>query len=196
MSIDAPAGPEYEIGRVLLSADQLALRVRELGAEITNDYADGDLVVLGVLKGAAMFITDLAREIELPLELEFMALSSYGAATKSSGVVRIMKDLDAPIEGRDVLVAEDMVDTGLTLSYLLANLAERNPRSLNVCALLVKPEAHKVEIDVKYAGFKIPNEFIVGYGLDYNERFRGLPDLATLNPAAASEPTLTPPAAG
>ena len=153
MSTDAPAGAEYEIGQVLLSTDQLAQRVRELGAAITQDYADGDLVVLGVLKGAAMFITDLAREIELSLELEFMALSSYGAGTKSSGVVRIMKDLDAPIEGRDVLVAEDMVDTGLTLSYLLANLRERNPRSLNVCALLVKPEAHKVEIDVKYAGF-------------------------------------------
>jgi hypoxanthine phosphoribosyltransferase len=189
VSIDAPPGAEYEIGNVLLSADQLAERVRQLGAEITHDYADGDLVVLGVLKGAAMFITDLAREIELPLELEFMALSSYGAATKSSGVVRIMKDLDAPIEGRDVLVAEDMVDTGLTLSYLLANLRERNPRSLNVCALLVKPEAHKVEIDVKYAGFEIPNEFIVGYGLDYNERFRGLPYIATLS-------LLTPPAAG
>jgi hypoxanthine phosphoribosyltransferase len=186
VSIDAKAGADTEIGQVLLSAEALARRVSELGAEITRDYAGKDLVVLGVLKGAAMFITDLAREISLPLELEFMALSSYGAATKSSGVVRVMKDLDAPIEGRDVLVAEDMVDTGLTLSYLLGHLRDRGPRSVEVCALLLKPEAHVVEIPVKYAGFAIPNEFIVGYGLDYNERYRGLPYIATLvTPAAA-----------
>jgi hypoxanthine phosphoribosyltransferase len=180
VSTDAPAGAENGIGRVLLSTEQLARRVGQLGAQITRDYAGKDLVVLGVLKGAAMFLTDLAREISLPLELEFMALSSYGAATKSSGVVRIMKDLDAPIEGRDVLVAEDMIDTGLTLSYLLGHLRDRQPRSLEICALLVKPEAHVVEIPVRYAGFEIPNEFIVGYGLDYNERYRGLPYIATL----------------
>jgi hypoxanthine phosphoribosyltransferase len=173
---------EQGIGRILLSEDQLRARVAGLGAAITADYAGTPrpLLVLGVLKGAAVFISDLSRHIELPLELEFMAVSSYGAATKSSGVVKILKDLDVPIEGRDVLVVEDMVDTGLTLSYLLRALRERQPRSLEVCALLVKPEAHVIRVPLRYVGFEIPNEFVIGYGLDYQERFRGLPYLATL----------------
>jgi hypoxanthine phosphoribosyltransferase len=139
-------------------------------------------VLLAILKGAVLFLSDLIREIRVPAEVDFMAVASYGSATKSSGVVRILKDLDEPIEGRDVLIVEDIVDTGLTLRYLLDILEDRGPRTLEVCALLSKPAARIVEVPVRYIGFEIPNEFVVGYGLDYRQRFRGLPYVVTLNP--------------
>jgi hypoxanthine phosphoribosyltransferase len=168
------------IGETLVPEDRLAQRVRELAAEISRDYADGDLLLVGVLKGAVFFLSDLMRHLEIPVEVDFMAVASYGSATKSSGVVRILKDLDAVIEGRDVLIVEDIVDSGLTLQYLLRNLAGRDPRSLEVCALLVKPERAKVELPTRYVGFEIPNRFAIGYGLDYAERYRNLPYVAAL----------------
>ena len=168
------------IGEILVPADDLANRVHELAAEISRDYAGKDLVLVGVLKGAVFFLSDLMRDLEVPVEVDFMAVASYGSATKSSGVVRILKDLDAVIEGRDVLIVEDIVDSGLTLQYLLRNLAGRNPRSLEVCALLIKPERRKVELQTRYVGFEIPNEFAIGYGLDYGERYRNLPFVAAL----------------
>jgi hypoxanthine phosphoribosyltransferase len=168
------------IGRTLVGKEELDRRVRELGAEVTRDYEQRDLFLLGILKGAVFFLSDLMRAIELPAEVDFMAVASYGAATKSSGVVQILKDVDQPVEGRDVLIVEDIVDTGLTLRYLLAYLEDRNPRSVEVCALLSKPAARVVEVPVKYVGFEIPNEFVVGYGLDFQQRFRGLPYVATL----------------
>jgi hypoxanthine phosphoribosyltransferase len=168
------------IGRVLVSEEELTRRVRELGAEISRDYAGRDLVLIGVLKGAVFFLSDLMRQMEPPVEVDFMAVSSYGSATKSSGVVRILKDLDSAIQGRDVLIVEDIVDSGLTLSYLLSSLRNRNPGTLEVCALLVKPDARVVDVPVSYVGFEIPNEFVVGYGLDYQQRYRGLPYVATL----------------
>jgi hypoxanthine phosphoribosyltransferase len=168
------------IGRVLVSTEELTRRVGELGAEISRDYAGRDVVLVGVLKGAVLFISDLMRQMDLTVEVDFMAVASYGSATKSSGVVRILKDLDCPIQGRDVLIVEDIVDSGLTLRYLLRSLRGRNPRSLEVCALLVKPEARVVEVPVRYVGFEIPNEFVIGYGLDYQQRYRGLPYVATL----------------
>jgi hypoxanthine phosphoribosyltransferase len=155
--------------------------VRELAAEISRDYADRDLVLIGVLKGAVFFLSDLMRQIEVPCEVDFMAVASYGSATKSSGVVRILKDLDAVIEGRDVLIVEDIVDSGLTLQYLLRNLGARNPRTLEVCALLTKPERRKVNLPTRYVGFEIPNRFVIGYGLDHGERYRNLPFVAVLN---------------
>jgi hypoxanthine phosphoribosyltransferase len=168
------------IGEILVTAEDLTRRVRELADEISRDYAGKDLVLIGVLKGAVFFLSDLMRHIEIPVEVDFMAVASYGSATKSSGVVRILKDLDAVIEGRDVLIVEDIVDSGLTLQYLLRNLAGRNPRSLEVCALLIKPERRKVDIPTRYVGFDIPNEFAIGYGLDYQERYRNLPYVAAL----------------
>ena len=168
------------IGDILVGAEELQRRVRELGAEISRDYADKDLVLIGVLKGAVFFVSDLMRRLEIPVEVDFMAVASYGSATKSSGVVRILKDLDAAIEGRDVLIVEDIVDSGLTLQYLLRNLAGRNPASLEVCALLIKPERRKVELKTKYVGFEIPNRFAIGYGLDHAERYRNLPYVAAL----------------
>ncbi len=168
------------IGETLVPQEQLASRVRELAGEISRDYAERDLVLVGVLKGAVFFLSDLMRALEIPVEVDFMAVASYGSATKSSGVVRILKDLDAAIEGRDVLIVEDIVDSGLTLQYLLRNLAGRNPRSLEVCALLVKPERQKVELPTRYVGFEIPNRFAIGYGLDYGERYRNLPYVAAL----------------
>ena len=170
------------IGRVLVSEEDLTRRVRELGAELTEAYASRDLVLIGVLKGAVLFVSDLMRQMDVSVELDFMAVSSYGSATKSSGVVRILKDLDSAIQGRDVLIVEDIVDTGLTLRYLLRSLRGRNPRTLEVCALLVKPDARVVDVPVKYVGFEIPNEFVVGYGLDYQQRYRGLPYVAILDP--------------
>ena len=155
-------------------------RVRELAAEISRDYDGKDLVLIGVLKGAVFFLSDLMRHLEIPVEVDFMAVASYGSATKSSGVVRILKDLDAAIEGRDVLIVEDIVDSGLTLQYLLRNLAGRNPRSLEVCALLIKPERQKVDLPTRYVGFEIPNRFAIGYGLDHAERYRNLPYVAAL----------------
>jgi len=168
------------IGETLVPEDRLAQRVRELAAEITRDYSGRDLLLVGVLKGAVFFLSDLMRHLEIPVEVDFMAVASYGSATRSSGVVRILKDLDAVIEGRDVLIVEDIVDSGLTLQYLLRNLAGRDPRSLEVCALLVKPERQKVELPTRYVGFEIPNRFAIGYGLDYDERYRNLPYVAAL----------------
>jgi hypoxanthine phosphoribosyltransferase len=173
------------IGDVLVTAEDLQRRVRELGAEISNDYAGRDLVMVGILKGAVLFLADLLRHISVPSEVDFMALSSYGSGTDSSGVVRILKDLDAPIEGRDVLIVEDIVDSGLTLHYLLRNLEARNPRSLEVCALLTKPERRRVDLPTRYVGFEIPNQFVIGYGLDYRQRYRNLPYVAVLNEPGA-----------
>ncbi len=168
------------IGEILVPAEDLARRVRELAGEISRDYRGKDLVLIGVLKGAVFFLSDLMRAIDIPCEVDFMAVASYGSATKSSGVVRILKDLDAVIEDRDVLIVEDIVDSGLTLQYLLRNLAGRQPRSLDVCALLIKPERQKVELQTRYVGFEIPNRFAIGYGLDYGERYRNLPYVAAL----------------
>jgi hypoxanthine phosphoribosyltransferase len=170
------------IGEILVSAEDLQRRVAQLGAEISRDYAGRDLILIGVLKGAVFFLSDLMRSLDIPCEVDFMAVASYGSATKSSGVVRILKDLDAVIEGRDVLIVEDIVDSGLTLQYLLRNLAGRNPRSLEVCALLIKPERQKVELQARYVGFEIPNRFAIGYGLDHAERYRNLPFVAALKP--------------
>jgi hypoxanthine phosphoribosyltransferase len=169
-----------EVGETLVGADELRRRVGELGAEISRDYAGRDLVLIGVLKGAVLFMADLMRELTIPCEIDFMAVSSYGSATDSSGVVRILKDLDIPIEGREVLIVEDIVDSGLTLSYLLRTLKARNPKSLEVCALLTKPERRKVDLPIRYVGFEIPNRFAIGYGLDHAEKFRNLPYVAVL----------------
>jgi hypoxanthine phosphoribosyltransferase len=169
------------IGEILVPADALNRRIRELADEVSHDYAGKDLVLIGVLKGAVFFLSDLMRHLTIPVEIDFMAVASYGSATRSSGVVRILKDLDAVIEGRDVLIVEDIVDSGLTLQYLLRNLAGRNPRSLEVCALLIKPERRKVELHTRYVGFEIPNRFAIGYGLDHGERYRNLPYVAALN---------------
>lgn len=178
-----------DIKSVLLTEEQIRARTAELGARIAHDYADcrgpangGDLLLVTVLKGAVLFVTDLARAIPLPTQFEFMAVSSYGSSTSSSGVVRILKDLDRDISDRDVLIVEDVVDSGLTLSWLLRNLATRRPRSLRVCTLLRKPDAVRTNVDIAYVGFDIPNEFVVGYGLDYLERYRDLPFIGTLDP--------------
>jgi hypoxanthine phosphoribosyltransferase len=168
------------IGEVLVQKDVLDHRVHQLGAEFSSDYEDHDLVLVGVLKGAVFFLSDLMRHIEIPCEVDFMAVASYGSSTDSSGVVRILKDLDASIEGRDVLIVEDIVDSGLTLQYLLRSLGARNPRSLEVCALLTKPERRKVDLPTRYVGFEIPNKFAIGYGLDHDERYRNLPFVAAL----------------
>jgi hypoxanthine phosphoribosyltransferase len=172
------AGVDARIGEVLVSADELQRRVSELGAEISRDYAGRSLLLVGVLKGAVFFLSDLMRFIEIPVEVDFMAVASYGSATDSSGVVRILKDLDVAIEGRDVLIVEDIVDSGLTLQYLIRNLGSRDPRTLEVCALLTKPERRKVDLPTRYVGFEIPDRFVVGYGLDYDERHRNLPYVA------------------
>ena len=169
-----------EIGEVLVSTEELQRRVAELGAELSRDYAGRDLVMVGVLKGAVLFIADLMRELTIPCEVDFMALSSYGSATDSSGVVRILKDLDASIENRDVLVVEDIIDSGLTLHYLMKNLHARSPRSLEVCSLLIKPERRRVELPIRYVGFEIPNRFAIGYGLDHAQRHRNLGYVAAL----------------
>jgi hypoxanthine phosphoribosyltransferase len=173
--------PDESIGEILVQADELQHRIRELGAEISRDYAGRDLLLIGVLKGAVFFLADLMREIEVPCEVDFMAVSSYGSSTDSSGVVRILKDLDAPLEGRDVLIVEDIVDSGLTLQYLMRTLQTRGPASLAVCALLTKPERRKAEVPARYVGFEIPDKFAIGYGLDYAERYRNLPYVATLS---------------
>jgi hypoxanthine phosphoribosyltransferase len=175
-----PVSGEPELGEVLVSAEDLKRRVVELGEEISRDYAGKSLLLVGVLKGAVFFLSDLMRYIDIPVEVDFMAVASYGSATDSSGVVRILKDLDAAIEGRDVLIVEDIVDSGLTLQYLLRNLGSRNPRTLEVCALLTKPERRKVDLPTRYVGFEIPDRFVVGYGLDYAERHRNLPFVAAL----------------
>ena len=177
-----------DIKSVLLSPEAVQGKVAELGAQVGTDYRgiiaenSQDLLLITVLKGAVFFVTDLARAIPVPTQLEFMAVSSYGSSTSSSGVVRILKDLDRDINDRDVLIVEDIVDSGLTLSWLLRNLATRHPRSLRVCALLRKPDAVRADVDISYVGFDIPNEFVVGYGLDYAERYRDLPFIGTLDP--------------
>jgi hypoxanthine phosphoribosyltransferase len=172
--------PEAHVGEILVQRDELEHRVRELAEEVSRDYADRELLLVGVLKGAVFFLSDLMRHLDVDCEVDFMAVSSYGSSTDSSGVVRILKDLDVSIEGRHVLIVEDIVDSGLTLSYLLRTLRARNPASLEVCALLTKPERRKVELPIRYVGFEIPNRFAIGYGLDHAERFRNLPFVAVL----------------
>ena len=172
---------EKAVTEILIEPDALQQRVAELGEEVSADYAGRDLLLVGVLKGAVFFLSDLMRFIEIPVEVDFMAVASYGSATDSSGVVRILKDLDAAIEGRDVLIVEDIVDSGLTLQYLLRNLGSRNPRTLEVCALLTKPERRKVDLPSRYVGFEIPDRFVVGYGLDHAEKYRNLPYVAVLD---------------
>jgi hypoxanthine phosphoribosyltransferase len=167
-----------DIGRVVVSEDELRGRIDALGKEITADYAGRPPLLVGVLKGAFVFMSDLSRAIDLPVEFDFMAVSSYGSATRSSGVVRIIKDLDLDLGGRDVIIVEDIVDSGLTLAYLRKNLAARNPATLEVCALLVKEGLQRIELDLRYVGFRIPPEFVVGYGLDVGERYRNLPYVA------------------
>lgn len=174
-----------DIERVVVSTTEIQEKIAELARKVEADYTDGDaspLLLVGVLKGAFVFMADFARELRFPAEVEFMAVSSYGSSTNSSGVVRILKDLDRDIAGRHVLVVEDIIDSGLTLSWLLRNLASRNPASVRVVALLRKPDAVKVPVEVPYVGFDIPNEFVVGYGLDYAERYRGLPFVGVLKP--------------
>jgi hypoxanthine phosphoribosyltransferase len=178
---------EHDIERILISGDEVQAKIRELGDRITEDYRGRDLLLVGVLKGAFVLMADLSRNVRLPLQFDFMAVSSYGVATKTSGVVRIMKDLDRDIEGKDVLLVEDIVDSGLTLAYLLRNLRARKPASLEVCALLRKPEVQQVSLDIKYKGFEIPPVFVVGYGLDFAEKYRNLPYVATLKPEAYAE---------
>jgi hypoxanthine phosphoribosyltransferase len=168
------------IGEILVQPDELKQRVRALGEQVTAEYSDRDLLLVGVLKGAVFFLADLMRHIDIPCEVDFMAVSSYGSATDSSGVVRILKDLDTAIEGRHVLIVEDIVDSGLTLQYLRRSLDARNPASLEVCALLTKPERRAVDEPARYVGFEIPNKFAIGYGLDHGERYRNLPFVAAL----------------
>jgi hypoxanthine phosphoribosyltransferase len=175
---------ESAVGEVLIDKEALSARIAELGAEISTDYAGRDLLLIGVLKGAVFFMADLMRKLTIPCEVDFMAISSYGASTDSSGVVRILKDLDINIDGRDVLVVEDIIDSGLTLSYLIRNLESRNPASLEICALLTKPDRREIDVHVRYTGFEIPNEFVIGYGLDFGERYRNLPYVAVFDPDA------------
>ena len=172
---------------VLITQEQLSKRTTELAAQIDADYAGRELLLVGVLKGAVMVMADLARAMHLPVQMDWMAVSSYGSGTKSSGVVRILKDLDADISGRHVLIVEDIIDSGLTLSYLMRNLEAREPASLEICALLTKPERREIEVPVRYVGFEIPNRFVIGYGLDFGERYRNLPYVGVL------DPTLIPP---
>ena len=171
-----------ELTRVLYSPEQIESRMRELAAEIDRDYADKDLLLIGVLNGAVMVMADLSRALTIHCRMDWMAISSYGSGTKSSGVVRILKDLNTDISGMHVLVVEDIIDTGLTLSYMISNLRSRGPASLEVMAAFRKPEAQRVEVDVAYVGFDIPNEFVVGYGLDYNGHYRNLRSVGTLSP--------------
>jgi hypoxanthine phosphoribosyltransferase len=181
MSERGPAGAADPIGEVLVSSAELRRRVAELGREIDRDYAGRDLILVGVLKGAVIFIADLMRALEIDCEVDFMAVSSYGSATDSSGVVRILKDLDESIEGRNVLIVEDIIDSGLTLNYLMRNLRARDPGSLEVCALLTKPGRRRVDLPIRYVGFEIPNRFAVGYGLDHAQRYRNLDYVVALD---------------
>ncbi|GAB3557911.1 hypoxanthine phosphoribosyltransferase [Spelaeicoccus albus] len=169
-----------DIDKVLVTEDQIKARLVELAEEIDKDYAGKDLLIVGVLKGAVMVMADLARALHSHVTMDWMAVSSYGSGTQSSGVVRILKDLDADLTGRHVLVVEDIIDSGLTLSWLVSNLGSRGPASVEICTMLRKPEAAKVSIDVKYVGFDVPNEFVIGYGLDYAEKYRNVPFVATL----------------
>ena len=180
---------ESAVGEVLIDTDALSARIAELGAEISSDYEGRDLLLIGVLKGAVFFMADLMRRLTVPCEIDFMAISSYGERTDSSGVVRILKDLDESIAGRDVLVVEDIIDSGLTLSYLMRSLTARKPATLEVCAMLTKPERREIEVPVRYVGFEIPNKFVIGYGLDYAERYRSLPYIGVLRPEVVANGT-------
>ncbi len=173
---------ERGVEEVLIEDDRLQERIGELGGEISADYEGRDLLLVGVLKGAVFFMADLMRRLTVPCEIDFMAISSYGVSTDSSGVVRILKDLDINIEGRHVLVVEDIIDSGLTLSYLVRTLQARRPATLEICALMTKPERREMDVDVRYVGFEIPNRFVIGYGLDFAERYRNLPYVAVLHP--------------
>ncbi len=172
---------EYGVGEILVDEETLRARVAELGAEVSADYRGRDLLLIGVLKGAVFFMADFMRHLTIPCEVDFMAISSYGDSTDSSGIVRILKDLDINIEGRDVLVVEDIIDSGLTLSYLMRNLESREPATLEVCALLTKPARRQIDVPVRYIGFEIPDRFVVGYGLDFAERYRNLPYVAVMS---------------
>ncbi len=197
MTEPAPAGavregPAHEelaagVSEILIEEATLQERIAVLGAEVTRDYRGRDLFLVGVLKGAIFFMADLMRELTVPCEVDFMAISSYGASTDSSGVVRILKDLDINIEGRDVLVVEDIIDSGLTLSYLMRTLEAREPASLEICALMTKPDRREIEVPVRYVGFEIPNAFVIGYGLDFAERYRNLPYVGVLDPELIGE---------
>jgi hypoxanthine phosphoribosyltransferase len=178
---------EQAVTEVLIEPDALQHRVAELGEEISADYAGRDLLLVGVLKGAVFFMADLMRHLTIPCEIDFMAISSYGDSTDSSGVVRILKDLDINIEGRHVLVVEDIIDSGLTLSYLIRNLEAREPATLEICALLTKPERREIDVPVRYVGFEIPNRFVIGYGLDFGELYRNLPYVGVLDPGLIPE---------
>ncbi|MEL7647823.1 MAG: hypoxanthine phosphoribosyltransferase [Sedimentibacter sp.] len=169
-----------DIKNILIAEDVLQAKVAELGAKITEDYRDKELLLVCVLKGAVIFVSDLMRKIDLPLDIDFMAISSYGSNTQSSGVVRILKDLNQSIEGRHVLIVEDIIDSGLTLSYLAENLKARGPASVEICTILDKPSRRTTQLDIKYTGFQVPDEFVVGYGLDYSEKYRNLPYIAVL----------------
>lgn len=171
-----------DVEKVLISTEELQKRIAELGREISSEYAGKEILMIGVLRGAVVFMADLARAIDVHVSMDFMAVSSYGAGTTSSGVVRILKDLDESIEGRHVLVVEDIVDSGLTLNYLLDNLKSRKPASIKLCTLLNKPERRKVEVKIDYNGFDVPDYFVIGYGLDYAERYRNLPYIGILKP--------------
>ena len=175
------------VGEVLIDEQTLQGRIAELGQELSSDYEGRELLLVGVLKGAVFFLADLMRHLTIPCEIDFMAISSYGASTDSSGVVRILKDLDINIEGCHVLVVEDIIDSGLTLSYLMRNLEARNPASLEICSLLTKPERREIDVPVRYVGFEIPNRFVIGYGLDFGERYRNLPYVGVLDPALVPE---------
>jgi hypoxanthine phosphoribosyltransferase len=179
--VNAQTELERDVAEILIDEERLKARVHELGEEISADYVGRDLLLIGVLKGAVFFMADLMRTLTIPCEIDFMAISSYGAQTDSSGVVRILKDLDINIEGRDVLVVEDIIDSGLTLSYLIRNLESREPASLEVCALLTKPDRREIDVPVRYIGFEIPNRFVIGYGLDFAERYRNLPYVGVLD---------------
>ena len=179
---------ERGVSEVLIDEESLRGRIAELGEEVSRDYAGREPLLIGVLKGAVFFMADLMRQLTVPCEVDFMAISSYGASTDSSGVVRILKDLDINIEGRDVLVVEDIIDSGLTLSYLMRNLESREPATLEICALMTKPERREIEVPVRYVGFEIPNRFVIGYGLDFDERYRNLPYVGVLDPDLLSEP--------
>jgi hypoxanthine phosphoribosyltransferase len=172
---------ERAVGEILIDEETLGARIAELGAEVSADYQGRDLLLIGVLKGAVFFMADLMRHLTVQCEVDFMAISSYGDSTDSSGIVRILKDLDINIEGRDVLVVEDIIDSGLTLSYLMRNLESREPASLEVCALMTKPARREIDVPVRYIGFEIPNRYVVGYGLDFGERYRNLPYVAVLS---------------
>jgi hypoxanthine phosphoribosyltransferase len=180
---------ERGVGEILIESDVLSARIAELGEEISEAYAGRDLLLIGVLKGAVFFMADLMRLLTVPCEVDFMAISSYGAATDTSGVVRILKDLDINIEGRNVLVVEDIIDSGLTLSYLIRNLESREPASLEICALLTKPARREIDVDVRWTGFEIPNRFVIGYGLDFAERYRNLPYVGVLSEELIPEGT-------